>query len=161
MVDSAFAQSPGPRPRFFSRPTHQFRNVQPVPHRNIQQIPQRFQLSPEDQQTFRKNAERWLQMSPEERKLMRDREQLRRERIKTEADAVLRDSGLRLDPSKRDLFQERYLDERRRIDRELRQEYEVRRQQQLERLKKEFQPPDNAPAVSATSTPSGSVKPRR
>lgn len=158
---SASAQSPGPRPHFFNRPTQQFRNVQPVPHRNIQQLPQRFQLSPEDRQTFRKNAERWLQMSAEERKLMRDREQLRRERIKTEADAVLRDSGLRLDPTKRDLFQERYLEERRRIDRELRQEYELRRQQQLERLKKEFQPPDNSPAVSSTSTPAGSVKPRR
>lgn len=127
----------------------------------MQQLPQRFQLSPEDQQTFRKNAERWLQMSQEERKLMRDREQARRARIKTEAEAVLRDSGLRLDPSKRDLFQERYLEERRRIDRELRQEYELRRQQQLERLKKEFQPPENSPAISSTSTPAGSVKPRR
>ena len=161
LADFAFAQSPGPRPRFFSRPTHQFRSVQPVPHRNIQQLPQRFQLSPEDQPTCRQNAERWIQMSPDERKLMRDRELLRRERIKTEADAMLRDSGLRLDQSKHDLFQERYLEERRRIDRELRQEYEVRRQQQLERLKKEFQPTDIVPSVSSTATPSGSAKPRR
>jgi hypothetical protein len=120
-----------------------------------------YQLSPEDQQTFRKNAERWLQMSPEERTLMRSREQMRRERIKNEAEAVIRDSGLRLDPTKRDLFQERYLQERRRIDRELRQEYETRRQQQLERLKKEFQPPDNSPGGSATSAPSLSTTPRR
>ena len=120
-----------------------------------------FQLSPEDRQTFRKNAERWLQMSPDERKLMRDREILRRERIRSEAEAVLRDSGLRLDQAKRDLFQERYLQERRRIDRELRQEYETRRQQQLERLKKEFQPPENSPGVSSTSTPAVSTSPSR
>jgi hypothetical protein len=118
-----------------------------------------FQLSPEDRQTFRKNAERWLQMSPEERKVMRDREILRRERIRNEAEAVLRDSGLRLDQTKRDLFQERYLQERARIDRELRQEYETRRQQQLERLKKEFQPPESSPGVPSTSTPAISTSP--
>ena len=100
-------------------------------------------------------------MSAEERKLMRDREQLRRTRIKNEADTVLRDSGLRLDPTKRDLFQERYLEERRRIDRELRQEYELRRQQQLERLKKEFQPPANSPGVSSSPNATTSGSPRR
>lgn len=92
---------------------------------------------------------------------MRDRENMRRERIKSEAEAVLRDSGLRLDQTKHDLFQERYLQERRRIDRELRQEYEARRQQQLERLKKEFQPSGNSPAGSATSTPAVLATPNR
>lgn len=151
---SAFAQHagahgpPGPPGHFFHGPKPQFKNVRP-----------RFQLSPEDRQTFRKNAERWLQMSPEERKLMREREQLRRARIRTEAEAVLRDSGLQLDRTKRDLFHERFLQERRRIDRELRQEYELRRQQQLERLKKEFQPPQNSPPVSSTSTPAISTSP--
>ena len=100
-------------------------------------------------------------MSPEERALMRSREQARRERIKSEAETVLRESGLTLDQTKRDLFQERYMQERRRIDRELRQEYEARRQLQLERLKKEFQPPDNLPGVPATSAPSLSVSPKR
>jgi hypothetical protein len=161
VAGSALAQSPGPRRHFFNRARPQFKSVQPPQHRNIQQVPQRFQLSPEDRQTFRKNAERWLQMSADERKLMRDREQLRRTRIKNEADAVLRDSGLRLDPTKRDLFQERYLEERRRIDRELRQEYELRRQQQLERLKKEFQPPENSPGVSSSPNATTSGSPRR
>lgn len=100
-------------------------------------------------------------MSPEERKLMREREQLRRARIRTEAEAILRDSGLQLDPTKRDLFHERFLQERRRIDRELRQEYELRRQQQLERLKKEFQPLQNSPPVLSTSSPAGSASPHR
>lgn len=138
------------RKGIFNRPNGQFKGA----------VRERwFQLSPEDRQTFRRNAERWLQMTPEERKVMRDREILRRERIKSEAEAVLRDSGLRLDQAKRDLFQERYLQERRRIDRELRQEYETKRQQQLESLKKEFQPPENSPKALSTSTPAVSTSP--
>jgi hypothetical protein len=154
VVGQALAQSPGPRRGFFNRPRPQFKNPPP----NVQ----RFQLSPEDRQTFQKNAERWLQMTPEQRKVMREREKMRRERFRTEAETVLRDSGLRLDEKKRDLFQERYLQERQRIDRELRQEYENKRQQQLERLKKEFQPPENSPSVSSTSAPAAaSGSPRR
>jgi hypothetical protein len=100
-------------------------------------------------------------MSPEERALMRNREQIRRERIKSEAETVLRESGLTLDQTKRALFQERYLEERRRIDRELRQEYEARRQQQLETLKKEFQPPSTLPNGAPSSAPSLSGSPKR
>ena len=157
----ALAQSPRPHRSFMSRPKAQFKNNQSPQFRSIQQSPQRFQLSPEDRQTFRKNAERWLQMSPEERTLMRNREQQRRERIKNEAEAVLRDSGLSLDQTKRSLFQERYLQERRQIDRELRQQYELRRQQQLERLKKEFQPPQTSTGAGETASPSFSGTPRR
>lgn len=149
---SVLAQSPGPRRggSLFHRHNGQFKN-------NAQfksQTRERFlQLSPEDRQTFKKNAERWLQMSPEERTLLRNREIMRRERIKSEAETVLRDSGLQLDPAKRNLFQERYLQERRRIDRELRQEYENKRQQQLESLKKEFQSPQNPSSPPPSLTP--------
>src|SRR5207244_11869153 len=81
-----------------------------------------FSLSPEDRQTFRRNAERWMQMGPEERNRMRERERVRREQLQREADKALRDAGLRLDQEKRDLFEQRYLQERRRIERELRQD---------------------------------------
>ena len=54
-------------------------------------------MSPEDRQAFRRNAERWMQMSAGERNLMRDRERLHREQLRREADAALRDAGLRLD----------------------------------------------------------------
>ncbi|MEY2530225.1 MAG: hypothetical protein QOI96_310 [Verrucomicrobiota bacterium] len=156
-TDSGFAQG---KPHSAQRRPHVINQQNGGQFRGVQR--ERFyRLSPEDQQTFRKNAERWLQMSPEERTLMRKREQVRQERIRGEAEAVIRDSGLRLDPTKRDLFQERYLQERRIIDRELRQEYETRRQQQLERLKREFQPPENSPRGAATSAPSLSTPPRR
>jgi hypothetical protein len=111
-----------------------------------------FSMSPEDRQVFRRNAERWMQMSPQERSLMRERERLHQERLKREADAALRDAGLRLDQEKRELFEQRYLQERRKIERSLQQEVETKRQQQLpalnDRLRREFQPP----SVSTTSS---------
>jgi hypothetical protein len=102
-----------------------------------------------------------MQMGPQERNLMRERETVHREQLKREAEKALREAGLRLDQQKRDLFEERYLQERRRIERDLRQEVETKRQQELpvlqERLKKEFQEP--APAVRPT--PAGSATSNR
>jgi hypothetical protein len=100
-----------------------------------------------------------MQMGPQERNLMREREKVHREQLKNEAEKALREAGLRLDQQRRDLFEERYLQERRRIERELRQEVETKRQQQLpaleERLKKEFQEPSSG----AKSAPTVSVSP--
>ena len=111
-----------------------------------------FQLSPEERQAFQRNAERWLKMSPEQQKILREREMQRRRQMKMEAEAALRQSGLRLDQNARDQFEARYLQERRRIERELRQESETKRQQQLpqlnERLKSEFQSHQGSPGAS-------------
>ena len=123
-----------------------------------------FSLSPEDRQVFRRNAERWMQMGPEERNQMRLRERLHREQLKHEAEKALHEAGLRLDQEKRELFEQRYLQERRRIERELLQEAEAKRHQQLpelqERLKREFQEP-SSPAGASTSSPVISVTPKR
>jgi hypothetical protein len=82
-------------------------------------------------------------MSPQERQIMRQREALRREQIRRETEAALRDSGLTLDPVRRNLFESRYIQERRKIEQSLRQQIEAERQQQLpsliQQLKKEFQ----------------------
>jgi uncharacterized membrane protein YccC len=119
------------------------------------------QLSPEERQTFKKNAERWLQMNQEQRNVLRAREKVRQQQMKNEADAALRDSGLRVDPNARNQFESRYFQERRRIERQLRQEAEAKRQEQLkelnERLKSEFQPPPSSPGSTGSSGPS---KPR-
>ena len=118
-----------------------------------------LQLSPEERQAFRKNAERWLQMGPEERNLLRQREKIRRERLKSEAEAAMRQLDLRLDQNARDQFEARYLQERRRIERDLRQEVEAKRQRELpqlnERLKNEFQPPRSS---GAGASPTASAK---
>jgi hypothetical protein len=121
-----------------------------------------YSLSPEDRQVFRRNAERWMRMGPEERNLMRERERLHQLRLKQEADAALRDAGLRLDQQRRELFEQRYLQERRKIERELSSETEAKRKQQLpalnDRLKKEFQQ-TSSPGV--TSSPVSSATPKR
>ena len=121
------------------------------------------QLSPEERQTFKKNAERWLQMDPQQRQVLRERERIRQQRMKTEAGAAMRELGLRLDPNAQNQFEARYLQERRRIERSLRQEYEAKRQQQLlpelnQRLKNEFQPHQSSPG--GTTSPGGPGKPR-
>lgn len=123
-----------------------------------------FQLSPEERQAFRKNAERWLRMNPEQQKLLRERYQMHRQQLKNEAEATLRQSGLHLDQSARDQFEARYLQERLKIERQLREQFEAKRDQQLpqlnERLKNEFQSRQSStPGATSTSTPAVSVTP--
>jgi hypothetical protein len=118
-------------------------------------------LPPAARQNFQRNAERWMQMSPEERKILRERENLRRERIKHETEAALRDSGLLLDREKRGLFESRYMQERRKMEQTLHQQIEAERQHQLpaliQQLKKEFQPEQ----LNGGATGKPSVSPRR
>jgi len=95
-------------------------------------------------------------MSPQERQIMRQREAMRREQIQRETEAALRDSGLRLAPDERALFESRYTQERRKMEQTLRQQIEAERQHQLpaliQQLKKEFQP-NNSSAVKPTESP--------
>ncbi len=115
-------------------------------------------LPPAERQVFQRNAERWMRMSPQERQVMRQRETLRRERIRRETEAALRDSGLSLDPERRNLFESRYIQERRRIEQLLRQQIEAERQQQLpsliQQLKKEFQPQQSNSGATVKPTES-------
>jgi len=117
----------------------------------------------EDRQIFRKNAERWMQMGPAERRIMRERENAYRERVQREVDAALHDSGLRLEGEKRAQFEQRYLQERRRIEHSLRQEIESKRQEQLpalqQRLKKAFK--EASPSVTSTSAPAAVGSPKK
>jgi hypothetical protein len=98
-------------------------------------------------------------MSPAERNIMRQRENLRRETIRRETEAAVRDSGLRLDPQQRALFESRYIQERRKVEQTLRQQIETERQQQLpaliQQLKKEFQidQPNRSPATKPVGSP--------
>jgi len=116
-------------------------------------------MPPAARQNFQRNAERWLQMSPEERDVMRQRENLRRETIRRETDAALRDSGLRLSPQEHAQFESRYIQERRKVEQTLRQQIETERQQQLpaliQQLKKEFQidQPTKGPAAKPVASP--------
>jgi len=147
--------------------------AQPQPHRPVgrpaagpahgpagQSLRERWMaMPPAARQNFQRNAERWLRMSPEERNVMRQRENLRRETIRRETEAALRDSGLRLSPQERAQFESRYIQERRKVEQTLRQQIEAERQQQLpaliQQLKKEFQidQPTKGPAAKPVESP--------
>ncbi len=126
----------------------------------IRRAPERMlHLSPEDRQTFRNNAERWLRMNPQQQNALRERERVLQEQRRREAEAFLRDSGLRLENNARDQFERRYLQERIRSERALRQEIEAKREQELrqlrERLKNEFQPNQFSPSPAMSIKPGG------
>lgn len=144
-ADLSLAQGRRSRHADFGRGNHEMRAA---PARTPQ-------LSAEERQTFRKNAERWLKMNQQQREALRQLERDRRERLKNEADTALSQSGLRLDQKAREQFESRYFQERRKIERSLREEFESKKQQELpqlnERLKNEFQPQGSgSPAVSLT-----------
>ena len=124
------------------------------------------QMRPEERQRFRSNAERWLRMPAEEQRILREREEMRRERARREADAALRQSGLELEAERRAQYERRYLQERRRIEQSLREELEQKRQRELapvvERLKKEFTDKSNSPSASSpNSSASATSKPSK
>ena len=102
-----------------------------------------------------------MQMSPQERDILRQRENLRQAQIKRETEAALRDSGLRLDQEKRSQFESRYIQERRRMEQTLRQQIESERQKEIpaliQQLKREFQlePSGGAKAKPLESPKSG------
>jgi hypothetical protein len=116
-------------------------------------------MPPAARQNFQRNAERWLRMSPAERNVMRQRENLRRETIRRETDSALRDSGLQLNPQQRAQFESRYIQERRKVERTLRQQIETERQKEIpaliQELRKEFQldQPTKAPPTKPVESP--------
>jgi len=130
-------------------------------------VRERFQqLSPEERQVFRRNAERWLQMNPEQQKLLRERYKIHQQQLQKEAETALHQSGLRLDQNARDQFEARYLQERRRVERELHEQFEAKRDQALpqlnERLKNEFQSRQSStPAAKSSPAPAASTTPNR
>src|SRR5215813_9308009 len=118
-------------------------------------------MPPEARQNFQRNAQLWMQMSPEQRNLMRQRETMRRQIITREADAAVRDSGLQLNSQERARFESRYIQERRKVEQSLRQQIETERQKEIpaliQQLRKEFQidQPSKSPAKPAPSQKSG------
>ncbi len=125
-----------------------------------QNVRQRWLAMPPDaRQNFRRNAELWMQMSPEQRNLMRQRETMRRQAVTREADAAVRNSGLQLNPQERARFESRYIQERRKVEQTLRQQIEAERQKELpaliQQLKKEFQidQPVKSPAAKSATSP--------
>ena len=116
-------------------------------------------LSPEQRKRFQENFMRWMNLSPEEKKTLREREEWRKEIMAQEVEHALKQSGLTLDPVHRELYAKRYAEERRAIEMQLRKEVEEKRrplvQALISRLKQEFSGP-----LPVASTPApGAVTP--
>jgi hypothetical protein len=112
-------------------------------------------LTPEQRQRFIENFKRWSNLPPEEKKVLADRESIRRKKIAEEVNQALAESGLDLTGERRMFFAKRYGEERRKIEEQLRKEMEEKRKplikEVIARLKEEF---STAPlAVPARSTP--------
>src|SRR6266513_678961 len=126
-----------------------------------QSIKERWLAMPPDaRQNFQRNAQLWMQMTPEQRSLMRQRENVRRQTMTREADAAVRDSGLQLSPQERSQFESRYIQESRKDEQGLRQQIEAERQKEIpaliQQLKKEFQ--IDQPGKSPVAKPPASQK---
>ena len=96
-------------------------------------------------------------MTPEQRNLMRQRENIRRQIITRDADAAVRDSGLQLNPQERARFESRYIQERRKVEQSLRQQIQAERQKEIpaliQELRKEFQIDKPAPVSKPAASP--------
>jgi hypothetical protein len=128
-----------------------------------QSVRERWQaLPPDARQNFQRNAQLWMQMTPEQRNLMRQRENMRRQIMTREADAAVRDSGLQLNPQDRARFESRYIQERRKVEQSLRQQIETERQKEIpaliQQLRREFQ--IDEPGKSPVTKPAASPKPK-
>ena len=117
-------------------------------------------MPPDARQNFQRNAQLWMKMSPEQRNVMRQRENVRRQIITREADAAVRDSGLQLNSQQRARFESRYIQERRKVEQSLRQQIETERQKEIpaliQQLRKEFQLDE--PGKSSVTKPAASPK---
>lgn len=116
-------------------------------------------MPPDARQNFQRNAQLWMQMTPEQRNLMRQRETMRQQIMTRDADAAVRDSGLQLNPQERARFESRYIQERRRVEQSLRQQVETERQKEIpaliQQLRKEFQldEPGKGPVAKPAVSP--------
>jgi hypothetical protein len=111
-------------------------------------------LTPEQRLKFKDNFIRWINLSPDEKRNLREREESRKKRMVEETETAIRESGLTLDPGQRAKFAKRYAEERRKIEERLRQEVEEKRRplvaKTIEQLRAEFAA---SAAVAATPVP--------
>ena len=111
-------------------------------------------LTPEQQARFKENFVRWMNLSPDEKRAAREREETRKKKMAEETESVIRDSGLNLEPPQRAKFAKRYAEERRKLEERLRQEMEEKRKplvaEIVARLRTEF---SGSAQVAATPPP--------
>jgi hypothetical protein len=120
-------------------------------------------LTPSQRKRFQENLIRWSMLSPEEKKALRDREELRKTLVAQEVDTAIKESGLDLDPARREQFAKRYSEERRKIEEQLRKEAAEKRRplvkEMVAHLKEEFATP--SPVAAPTQPSQSTVQPNQ
>jgi hypothetical protein len=109
-------------------------------------------LTPEQRKRFADNLVRWANLSPEEKKALRDKEEVRKKLVEQETDAAIKESGLQLEGDRREQFAKRYSEGRRLIEEQLRKEMAEKRKplvrDLVNRLRTEFAN-EGTPTVSS------------
>jgi hypothetical protein len=112
-------------------------------------------LTPEQRKRFQENFTKWANLSPEEKRALRDRDEIRRKRMVQDIERAIQTAGLQLDDAQRVQFAKRYTEERRKLEEQLRKEMEEKRQPGIAdivtRLKQEFSGGTPAQSVPATA----------
>ena len=123
-------------------------------------------LTPEQRKHFQENFMRWANLSPEEKKALREREEERKKQIEQETAAALQESGLPLEGERREQFIKRYGEGRRQIEEQLRKEMSEKRKplvhELITRLRNEFasESPSASPSQTIqTASPVPTAKP--
>lgn len=122
-------------------------------------------LTPEQRKRFQENFWRWSNLPPEEKKALRDREEVRKKFIEQEVQAAILELGVQLDGERREHFIKRYSEERRKIEEHLRKDSMEKRKplvkEMTARLKAEFSGDAPAPAepAQAPAAPFAPAKP--
>jgi hypothetical protein len=124
-------------------------------------------LTPEQRKRFQENFMRWANLSPEEKKALRDREEVRKKVIEQESEAAIQESGLPLDGDRREQFIKRFGEGRRLIEEQLRKEMSEKRKPMVHeligRLRNEFasdSPTTASPSQTIqTASPTPTAKP--
>lgn len=121
-------------------------------------------LTPEQRKRFQENFVRWANLSPEEKKALSDREELRKKVISQEVEAAIQEAGLQLEGDRKNQFVKRYAQERRKIEEQLRKETMEKRKPMVKdmiaRLKSEFSG-ENTPANGQPVTDVAPVAPAK
>lgn len=135
-----------------------------TPNSNKELEEQIEKLPPDKRRRMLKNAERWKDLSPEQRDHIQFLRRQYKKRVKEGVDEALAASGLKLDAGEREKFEGVYKKYRRNLERQLRQEMDARRKQLLPGMIKEVvaeykslpvktPEPAAGPSVAPKSTP--------
>jgi len=120
-------------------------------------------LTPEQRKKFQENMIRWMNLSPEEKKALRDREEVRKKFMEQEINAAIQESGLQLEGDRREMFAKRYAEGRRTIEEQLRKEMNEKRKplvhELVSHLRSEFASESVAPSATPTAIQTASPAP--